>query len=87
MCIKTYSGHGKDIFGIVVSKDNSRFASASADRQVFLWDVSSGKTLRRFAGHTHRANCVAFNSDSSVIISGSYDATARLWDCKYFTQI
>jgi len=28
-------------------------------------------------------NCVKFNSpDSSVILSGSYDATVRCWDCR-----
>lgn len=49
----------------------------------FLWDVATGKTIRRFLGHTHRVNAVDFNSDSSVLASGSYDASVRLWDCKY----
>ena len=49
----------------------------------FLWDVATGKTIRRFLGHTHRVNAVDFNSDASVLASGSYDASVRLWDCKY----
>ena len=30
-----------------------------------------------------KVNCVKFNQqDSSVILSGSYDATVRCWDCR-----
>ena len=30
-----------------------------------------------------KVNCVKFNQpDSAVIISGSYDATVRCWDCR-----
>ncbi|KNC74643.1 hypothetical protein SARC_12816, partial [Sphaeroforma arctica JP610] len=29
-----------------------------------------------------RVNCVGFNEDSSVLFSGSYDATVRIWDCR-----
>ena len=31
--------------------DNARFASAGGDRAVFLWDVITGRVLRRFQGH------------------------------------
>ena len=48
----------------------------------FLWDVATGKTIRRFLGHTHRVNATDFNSDASVLATGSYDASVRLWDCK-----
>jgi mitogen-activated protein kinase organizer 1 len=50
--VKTYKEHGKAVLGIAMPKlsnDNSRFASCSADRQVFLWDVVTGRTLRRYA--------------------------------------
>jgi len=48
----------------------------------FLWDVATGKTIKRFLGHTHRVNTVDFNSDATVIASGSYDSSVRIWDCK-----
>jgi len=29
-----------------------------------------------------RVNCVQFNEDSSLVISGSVDGTVRAWDCR-----
>ena len=56
---------------IAVTDDNARFASVGGDRQVFLWDVATGKTLRRWAGHGGRVNAVDFGGDgASVVVSG-----------------
>ena len=68
---------------LAVAPDNARFASVGGDKQVFLWDVSTARTLRRWAGHFGRVNAVAFGGDdTSVVASGSFDATVRLWDAK-----
>lgn len=48
----------------------------------FLWDVATAKTLRRFEGHNGRINSADFNADGSVLVTGSYDTTSRLWDTK-----
>ncbi|CAG8566964.1 1700_t:CDS:2 [Paraglomus occultum] len=77
ICIKTYEGHGKEVLGICVAHDNSRFASCGSDKQVFLWDVGTGRTIRRFDGHGQRINAVAFNTEGTVLVSGSYDTTIK----------
>ena len=33
------------------SHDNARFASCGGERLVYLWDVTTGVTIRRFQGH------------------------------------
>ncbi|OLL21790.1 WD repeat domain-containing protein 83 [Neolecta irregularis DAH-3] len=89
--IKTYSAHGWEILDIIVAKDNSKFASCGGDKTVpypvFLWDVLSGSTLRRFTGHFSRVNAVDLNEEASVVISGSFDATVKLWDCKSQSRV
>ncbi|MCJ1330756.1 hypothetical protein MMC10_007443 [Thelotrema lepadinum] len=80
--VQSYSAHGHEVLDIAVTSDNARFASVGGDRQVFLWDVAQGRTLKRWAGHAGRVNAVDFGGEGSVVVSGSYDATVRLWDCK-----
>jgi WD40 repeat protein len=51
-CIKTYEAHGWEIYDLAVSPENGKFASCGGDKTVFLWDVLTGLTIRRFSGHT-----------------------------------
>ncbi|KAG0022411.1 hypothetical protein BGZ80_000305 [Entomortierella chlamydospora] len=51
-CIKTYEAHGWEVLDLAVSPENGKFASCGGDKSVFLWDVLSGMTIRRFPGHT-----------------------------------
>ena len=57
---------------IAVTEDNARFASVGGDRQVFLWDVATGRTLRRWSGHGGRVNAVAFGGEGGVVVSGEW---------------
>jgi mitogen-activated protein kinase organizer 1 len=75
------------VLSLTVAADNERFASVGGDRAVFLWDVSTASTIRRFGGnihgHTARINCVTFGGDGdSLLISGGFDTTVRIWDTK-----
>lgn len=68
--VQSYSAHGYEVLDIAVTDDNARFASVGGDKQVFLWDVAAGKTLKRWAGHGARVNAVDFGGDGSVVVSG-----------------
>ncbi|KAJ4409422.1 hypothetical protein N0V82_009489 [Gnomoniopsis sp. IMI 355080] len=85
--IQTYAAHSKEVLSLAVSADNARFASGGGDRTVFLWDVATAKTLRRFShateGHVGRVNCVAMGgAEDALVVSGGFDTTVRIWDCR-----
>ncbi|KAF2483652.1 WD40-repeat-containing domain protein [Neohortaea acidophila] len=86
--IQTYAAHGYEVLDLAVSADNSRFASVGGDKLVFLWDVSTAQTTRRFGGHAGRVNAVCFGGEDSggagesVVVSGSFDGTVKVWDLR-----
>jgi RNA polymerase sigma factor (sigma-70 family) len=44
-----------------------------------LWDVASRKVKTTFSGHTGGISSLAFSADGTMIVSGSYDKTVKLW--------
>ncbi len=57
-------------------------ASSSEDQTVKLWDLSTGRCLKTFEGHTQLVWSVAFSSDSQILASGSQDDTIKIWDVR-----
>lgn len=63
-------------------RDNSKLCSCGGDRQIFYWDVATGKVIRKFRGHEGEVNGVKFNEYSSVVVSAGFDQSLRAWDCR-----
>ena len=60
--------------------------SGGGDKICFLWDISSGRIIRRLQGHSQRINAVLFNNDSSLVFTGSYDKQVNIWDLRSQTR-
>ena len=84
LLVKTYGdAHAHEVRDACCARDNSRIASCGGDRQVFLYDVSSGRTIRKFRGHESApVNSVKFAAQDTVLFSGGHDATVKAWDCR-----
>mmetsp|Transcript_12170 Transcript_12170/g.18379 ORF Transcript_12170/g.18379 Transcript_12170/m.18379 type:complete len:320 (-) Transcript_12170:135-1094(-) len=83
LLIKSYSGvHGYQILDVAVTTDNAKFVSGGGDKTAFLWDVSSGRVIRRFQSHSQRINTVHMNVDGTLLFTGSYDKQLHIWDLR-----
>jgi len=56
-------------------------AAGSLDSyDIHLWSVQTGQLLDRLAGHEGPISCLKFAEQSSLLVSGSWDRTIRVWD-------
>jgi WD40 repeat protein len=74
--------HASGVTCVAFSCSNM-LASGGDDGIVRLWDVSGinqqQKPMRELQGHSDLITSVAFSSDGSQLVSGSFDNTVRLW--------
>ncbi|ORY84755.1 WD40-repeat-containing domain protein [Protomyces lactucae-debilis] len=85
--LRTLSGHESGVWTLDVIGDT--LVSGGCDKVLRSWDLPSGKCLRVMRGHTSTVRCIeiakAIPSTSAVsgqhlVVSGSRDATIRVWD-------
>ena len=72
--------HSDTIFGLRFSPDGTRLAVVSADKFLKVTQVSDGKELRSFEGHTHHVMAVDWKSDGKQIVTGGADKVLKVWD-------
>ena len=76
----TLSGHTASVWGVAISSDGRYGLSASWDKTVKVWDLSSGQELRTLSGHTDYVWGVAISLDGRYGLSASRDKTVKVWD-------
>jgi WD40 repeat protein len=79
-CLQTLEGHSSFVMVAAFSHDSRKLASASWDKTIKVWDVSSGACLQTLQGHSGGVRSVAFSHDSRKLASASRDNTVKVWD-------
>lgn len=97
-CVRLFVGHQSPISCVRISSDGRYLASASAGNtmgsfaqaseggsdaySISLWDLASGRRIKKMWGHTATIHEMDFSSDGAVLVTGSADATVRCWDVR-----
>lgn len=77
---RVYNGHQGSVYSIATHPNGELFVSGGADRNVILWDVRSGRQIRRFQGSSDQVYAVAFSPDGNIVAAAGRDGIVRLWD-------
>jgi WD40 repeat protein/serine/threonine protein kinase len=83
-------GHETAVTSVAFSPDGKTLASGSWDDTIRLWDTATGRALgeplrshrqvQSVAFSPDQVQSVAFSPDGTMLASGSWDNTIRLWD-------
>jgi WD40 repeat protein len=79
--IRAFKGHAKQVRHVAFSRDGKQLLTGSQDGTARLWDVETGKELRKFTGDSLWVWAAVFAPDGKhALSSGSKDRALRLWE-------
>jgi WD40 repeat protein len=73
-------GHTRTVKTIAVSPTGLTALTGAEDNDLILWNIETGRVLRRFVGHTGQVNRVVYSADGLNALSVSDDAAMIQWD-------
>lgn len=83
--IRRFDAAERGVYAVAFSPDG-RHVLAACDFGALLWDVT-GREILQLKGHSGSVVSMAFSPDGSLILTGSTDQTARLWDARSGSEI
>ncbi|GIL75687.1 hypothetical protein Vretimale_15248 [Volvox reticuliferus] len=79
-CQKVLDGHSKAVASVKFAPSGLLLATASADKTVCLWDVTTGSRISTLSGHTCGISDVSWNPNQRYLATAADDNTLKLWD-------
>lgn len=88
--LQRFEGHAEPVVAVTFSPDGTQVLTGSGreeamtppstDNSARLWDLASGKEIRRFEGHEAFVHTVQFSPDGERVLTAGADGTARVWN-------
>ncbi|KAG4925955.1 hypothetical protein GLYMA_18G275100v4 [Glycine max] len=54
-------------------------AAGAPSGDIYLWEVETGRLLKKWHAHFRAVSCLVFSEDDSLLVSGSEDGSVRVW--------
>jgi len=77
--VKNYSAHKEAIRQLTFAPGDMKFATASDDSTIRVWDFARVTEEQVLAGHGGDVKCVHWHPSKSLLVSGSKDGLVKLW--------
>jgi WD40 repeat protein len=72
--------HSDSVLALAISPDGNLIVSGAADRLAKTVDLTTGKVLKVFEGHTHQVLGVAWKRDARTLMTAGADNIVKTWD-------
>jgi hypothetical protein len=79
-CVQDFEGHKETITKVSFAPTCAKFASASYDRTVRIWDFESCKTDVILEGHLDQVKGCSWHPTKGLVATGCKDRSIKLWD-------
>ncbi len=76
---RTLPAHSGSINDLLLFADGRRLISASADKTIRVWDLSSGQVLQTWSNQTSFVNTILLSPDETRLYSGNADGALQGW--------
>jgi len=73
-------GKGDDFWGFDLAPDQKTVGTGGFDRTVRVYDLTTGKQLRRMTGNKDFVQDVGYSPDGTLLASAGWDGVTRLWN-------
>ncbi|KAF2765564.1 transcription initiation factor TFIID, subunit TAF5 [Teratosphaeria nubilosa] len=80
-CKRVYTGHAGNVTATACAPNGRVIASADDKGEILLWDIHSGRLIKRMrCGVRTAIYSLDWSVESSVLVSGGADKAVRVWD-------
>ncbi len=77
---KTFDGHTDIVNAIDINRGGSLMISGSNDKTARIWDLKTGKEVRKLAVDCWKVTAVAFTDDGNYAVTGCNDGSIKIWE-------
>ncbi|XVE55878.1 hypothetical protein DITRI_Ditri03aG0192500 [Diplodiscus trichospermus] len=64
---------------LAANSEGSYIVGGGSSGDIYLWEVATGRLLKKWHAHYRAVTCLVFSEDDSLVISGSEDGCVRVW--------
>lgn len=77
--VREFVGHKDGVWQVSTKVGQPIIGTASADHSAAIWGIDSGRCLLQYTGHCGSVNSIKFHQNRDLVLTGSGDATAHIW--------
>ncbi|THY36840.1 transcription initiation factor TFIID, subunit TAF5 [Aureobasidium pullulans] len=79
--VRLFTGHTGNVTSLACAPNGKLVASADDRGEILLWDLATGRLVKRMKGHGRGGIwTLDWSIESTVLVSGGADCTVRVWD-------